>query len=203
MARRWIDRTVAAALVSLVASAALAAGASGERTRRPHRSPRKTIPTQVVKRGKVVVVRGVTQPQPQLTDRQGRHWMLTGKWRAELARLHGHGVKVWGQPGKRKQMMPTLEVSRYEIIDVGGGRKPQVGQLAEDHKHRLQLRQKSRTLRVKAKSAMRRKLRKRIGCKVWLAGTLSGTAIRVSKYGWLTCKKAPIKPKDDSEKKRP
>ena len=137
--------------------------------------------------------------EPQITDQQGKRFLLTGRWRAELLRLHGHTVKVVGELGDKKLMRPTVKVEQYEIVDSGGGRKPLVGRLellSEDKA--LVLRQQNRVLPIAGSATLKKRLKRRVGCKVWIVGDIVAGALKVAKFGWLSCKTpAPIKPKKE------
>jgi len=148
--------------------------------------PGKAVGGKVVLSGSLVVVRELERGMPQLTDEQGRRFLLTGAWSDELLRLHGHTVKVWGELGPRKLFQPTVVVTRYELLAVGG-QAPQVGELRLEAEGRLQLRQQDRALVLEAPAALRQRLRARVGCKVWLVGELVGSVLRPSAFGWLRC----------------
>ncbi|MCB9555138.1 MAG: hypothetical protein H6707_03465 [Deltaproteobacteria bacterium] len=172
---------------------ALAANAAAERREKPANS-------DVVKEGRIAVVRGVSRAEAQLTDHQGRRYLLTGALSNELLRLSGHTVKVWGVQGKEKLLTPTLRVDRYQIIDSGGTR-PHVGRLLSDPKDKtgIILRKRAEVgeqrLRVSAKRPLARRLRQRLGCKVWIAGEVTGDTLNAYKFGWLNCDTSkPIKP---------
>lgn len=160
--------------------------------------PKKVIGGQVVKKGELLIVRGLRAGEPQLTDEQGKRFLLTGKWRKELLRLGGHKVQVWGQLGKKELMQPTVDVERYEIFDSGAGRKPEVGVLLRV-REALQLRQEEKTIQVSARPALRKLLLRRVGCKVWIVGELSSGTLKASKFGWLSCNtNTAIKPKKET-----
>ncbi len=145
------------------------------------------------KEGRLLVVRGQDGGEPQLTDRKGDRFLLTGAARGELLRLDGHRVKVWAKPGPKKLMTPTLEVGRYEIMNAGYG-LPRVGQLRLEGDRLSLAPAKGDPLNLKAGRSMSRKLRKRLGCKVWVVTRKPGkTAARVRRFGWLSC--PPDKPK--------
>lgn len=152
-------------------------------------APGKAVGGKVVLSGSLVVVRELDRGMPQLTDEQGRRFLLTGGWAEELVRLHGHTVKVWGELGPKKLFQPTVVVTRYELLEVGG-QSPQVGELRLEAEGRLQLRQQDRALVVEAPAALRQRLRARVGCKVWLVGELVGSVLRPSAFGWLRCQAA-------------
>jgi len=86
--------------------------------------------------------------------------------------------------------MVTFDVSRYDITDSGDGRKPVVGVLRRDPTGTgLNLERKNEaSLDVKGSKPMVDAMIKRLGCKVWLLGDLEGQAVKVFKFGWLTCK---------------
>jgi hypothetical protein len=167
----------------------------------PPRKEEKPRPAEVKKEGKLLVVRGLSGGEPQLTADDGGRYLVTGVWREELLRLEGHKVRLWATPGPKKLMMPTLDASRYEILDSGGGRRPLVGTLRSRSAGGLALeRPKEATLDVEAPSALRAELAKRVGCKVWLVGDLEGTTIKAFKYGWLSCKPPKAIKTDKTEK---
>lgn len=146
---------------------------------------------EVVKEGKITVVRGLSGGEPQLTDQKDKRWLIVGPLRAEVLRLGGHQLKVWASVGaKKKLMMPTLSLKRYEILDSGGGHKPLVGTLRQTKTKltfTLERKEGSLTVRVKNRSLAGR-LARRVNCKVWIVGEMEGTTLKASKFGWITCK---------------
>lgn len=166
--------------------------------KKPPEAPRKDTDGELVVTGKILLVRGVKGGEPQLTDRKGDRYLLTGEWRVELLRLSGHTVKVWARLGKKKLMQRTLVVRRYEIIDAGGGHKPLVGDLYQVHRTKqLVLRQGTGDVPIEAAPALQQHLRRRLGCKVWIVGELVSGVLHAGKYGWLRCKKTSIRPKKE------
>ncbi|MCA9670487.1 MAG: hypothetical protein KC503_33050 [Myxococcales bacterium] len=162
---------------------------------RPKKSRKRDARSQVVLEGTIRVVRSIDGGYPQLTDQRAKRYLLVGTYRAELRRLSGHGVKVWGMFVKKRLMFPTLKVRRYVITNSGGGRKPVVGRLRAVGKRKLRLVHKDGTYVVQAKRPLARRMRQRNGCKVWVAGEVRGKTVHAYKFGWLSCKKQrPIKP---------
>lgn len=156
----------------------------------------------VQKEGKILVVRGLRGGEPQLTDKAGKRWLIAGPARAETLRLSGHVVRVWGRPAGKKLMTATLSVGRYEILDAGDGVKPLVGRLRRGAGGELHLEQASGSTRLVTGRGLRRKLNKRIGCKVWVKGKLQGDgAYRVSRSGLLTCDPPKSLPGPSGDKK--
>lgn len=180
---------MATTLLALTSAVALAG---------PKQQPRQ--PTdEVVISSKVMVVRGMRGGEPQITDKRGKRWLVVGPLQGELVRLHGHKVKVWGTPGAKKLMTPTVKARQYEILDSGGA-KPVVGRLVLDGR-RLMLERKGDTLVVTARRSTARRLRKRVGCRVWMVGSLQTKKIKVSMYGWLSCQPPKtMKPKKENAK---
>jgi len=187
--------------VLVLGAFALGSGAAGAAPKMPKKDS-KPRSAEVQKEGKLLVVRGLSGGEPQLTTDAGARYLLTGALREELLRLEGHKLRVWAVPGPKKLMMETLEVSRYEIVDSGGGRKPLCGVLRRGAGNVLSLeRPRAALLEIEANRALRAELEKRIGCRIWVLGELQGTTIKVYKFGWLSCKtQKPIKP--DKENKR-
>lgn len=147
------------------------------------------------KRGRLLVVRGLREGEPQFTDADGSRYLLTGKWRGELLRLDGHVVKIWGKPGEKKLMTPTLTVSRYEILSAGYG-TPIVGKLQQTPggggSFTLVQAGTEPALKLTGSASMQRKLRKRLGCKIWFVGRKPVKGVtRVRIFGWLSCEQAP------------
>lgn len=170
-------------------------GASARRVQSPPPKP------QAVKEGKLQVVRGIRRPEAQLTDSSGKRWLLVGPLRSELLRLHGHHLRVYGSsaPSNDPAKLATFTVKRYELTRIAG-RRPQVGRLASQG-ITLSLVQRDRTLRVIAKKPMAKRLRRVVGCKVWLLGDVDKSTIKVFKYGKITCeKRSPIKAKKEKMK---
>ena len=156
---------------------------------------------EVIKQGKVQVVRGLSGGEPQLTDRADKRWLITGPLRGEAMRLHGHQLKVWAIPGPKKMMVPTLAVKRY-VITSSGGRKPVVGRLSRKAKRTFVLvRDKKSDLDIRSTNKrFLRRLAARVGCKVWMLGELEGTTLKAYKFGWINCKPPKvIKPRKESK----
>jgi hypothetical protein len=158
-------------------------------------------PTEVQKEGKILIVRGLSGGEPQLTTEDGARFLLIGALREELLRLEGHRLQVTAVPGAKKLMMETLEVSRYEILDSGGGRKPLVGMLRKGASGLSLERPKAALIEVEASRGLLAELEKRVGCKIWILGELQGTTLKAFKFGWLSCK-TPKSIKPDKENKR-
>ncbi len=157
-------------------------------------------PPEIIKEGKILVVRGERGGEPQLTDSEGKRWLITGDTRDEVLHLNGHRIKVWAASGAKKHTLSTLKVRQYEIVD-SGGRKPMVGVLKKNEKEDLFLEGKEVKLKVKVSRALAKHLVKRIDCKVWLAGKIEDQSIKVYKFGWLKCDaKKNIKPRKESSK---
>ena len=154
------------------------------------------------KEGRLLVVRGFRQGEPQFTDEKGDRFLLQGKWRGELLRLDGHKVKVWGKPGQKKLMTPTLVVDRYQILGVGYG-EPVVGQLQQAASGALTLVRAGvgvdPGVTLVGSASMTRKLRERLGCKIWYVGRKPNKGSqRVRSFGWLSCPPpAVIKPQEN------
>lgn len=156
---------------------------------------------EVIKEGKILVVRGLRGGEPQLTDQEGKRWLIAGALRAEVLRLGGHSLRVWGVVGKKKLMTPTLMVSRYEILESGGGRKPLVGKVVIEDKKTCKLARPEGNLSIKGKKSFIRRLARRAGCKVWIVGDLEGTILKANTFGWISCKPPKaIKPGKESTK---
>lgn len=168
----------------------------------PDKVPNKTIPKKVIakrliKQGRLRVVRSVDGRAAQLTDAKGKRWMLVGKLRPELMRLHNHQVKVWATAGKKKMMRPTLRVRRYALMSVSG-RKPLVGKLRKlaSAPSRLGIKQKSGIVPIRGSKPFVKRLRRRLGCKIWIVGDMTNGTLKAFKFGWLRCeKRQPIRPK--------
>ncbi len=141
---------------------------------------------ELIKEGKVRVVRGLRGASAQLTDHSNKDWFLAGSLAKELRRLSGHRIKVWATAGKKKLNMPVLQVTRYEILD-SGGRKPLVGILQQSDTKELFLQQDQGTIKITGRSSFIKRLLKRIGCRVWIVGIMEGKALKAYKYGWLSC----------------
>lgn len=198
VAHGWRVALPSAALALALGLGAGAAGAakSKQDKDRPH-------PAEVSREGKILVVRGLEGGEPQLTASDGQRWLLVGLLREELLRLDGHKLRAWGVPGDKKLMMPTLDVSRYDIIDSGGGRRPLVGTLRRDRPGGTGLvleRKEGAPLEVRGSKPLLEAMEKRLRCKIWLLGDLEGQAVRAFKFGWLSCK-APKSIKTGKETK--
>ncbi len=160
--------------------------------------------TEAKREGRLLTVRGAMQAEPQLTDRKGERLLLQGEWREELLRLDGHMVRVWGATGEKKLMTPTLNVSRYEILSTGYG-TPLVGRLVASDSGALSLKPlgDGDAEKLGGSASMKRRLRKRAGCKIWVVGKKpkkKGAVRRVRTYGWLSCDPAAGKPQDKVKK---
>lgn len=166
-----------------VFGAALFAG-YGADARRKEDKPRNA---EVIKQGKVQVVRGLRGPEPQLADDKGNRWQIIGPVMEETLRLDSHTLKVWGVIGAKQSMLPTLDVKRYEILDTGGSR-PLVGKLRRENRGKYTLaRSKDGNLEIVANRGFRRRLKRRVGCKIWILGDLQGSTLKAHKFGWISC----------------
>ncbi len=163
----------------------------------PKSLPKKVITKQLVKQGRLRVVRSVDGRAAQLTDAKGKRWLLTGALRPELLRLHNHRLKVWATPGKKKMMRATLRVRRY-VVTVISGRKPLIGRLqkmASAPSH-LGIKQKNGLVPIRGSKPFIKRLRRRLGCKIWIVGDMADSTLKAFKFGWLRCqKRQPIQPK--------
>ena len=182
---RWMA-AVACLVMPGVFPLALATAAKDKKPP-PEPGPKETNGAQVVKKGPILIVRGLRKAEPQLTDEQGMRFLLAGPWRPELLRLQGHVVKVWGELARKEMMQRTIDVARYEIIDSGGGRKPFVGWLRRREDGRLALHQPERVLPLKISKALHERLARRVSCKVWIVGDIVAGELTVGKSGWLSC----------------
>jgi hypothetical protein len=158
-------------------------------------NPQQPSSGEVVKEGKILVVRGLSGGEPQLTDEGNQRFLIVGALREEAMRLEGHKLKIWATVGGKKLTVPTLDAKRYEILDSGGHR-PHVGMLRRDAPLSFSLERKEGTLQVKAPQALLRRLDAHVGCKVWLVGETEGNAVKAFKYGWISCKKTKITTKE-------
>jgi hypothetical protein len=183
-----------AALLMLTLGSAAAAAGKGKQD--------KPKEAEVVKQGKILVVRGLGGGEPQITDQQGKRWLIDGPAREETLRLSGHTLKLWALVATKKKLMtPVLKVNRYEILD-SGGRKPLVGVLRRVKLSYVLERKDKGNLTIKARSrSFYRLLSRRNNCKIWVVGDLEGTTLKAIKFGWITCKlPKPIKPRKESTK---
>jgi len=157
--------------------------------------------TEVMKEGKILVVRGLSGGEPQLNDEGNKRHLCVGPMRGELLRINDHKIRAWGTLGDKKLMTPTFRVERYEILDSGGGRKPAVGLLGREGKGKFVLVRKEGNLTIRATPAFLRQLGKRVGCKVWVVGDLEGSTLKAFKFGWLSCTTPKaIKPRKETTK---
>ena len=115
----------------------------------------------------------VIQPRPGHGEGQVA---IAGELSSELAQLQGAEVLVRGRVAPNRPPNPprAIDVTRYEIISVGGER-PYVGTLAE--------RGGVLTLADLVVVGAPRHLRNAAGGKVWITGHVSGDSLRVSLYG--------------------
>lgn len=182
----------------MLALPALPAGAwaEGRKTGDP-----KQNKGEVVKEGKVLVVRGLEGGEPQLTDEGNQRWLIVGPLREEALNLDGHKLKVWASVGGKKMTMPTLVVKRYEILDSGGHR-PAVGLLRRDAPLAFTLERKEGNLEVKGPRPLLVQLDKNVGCKVWIAGDLEGKTLKAFKFGSISCRKDNPAIKSGKERKK-
>jgi hypothetical protein len=192
-------------MVAMVALGALVLAGEARATPRTPRTPQKDSkprPSEVQRDGKLLVVRGLSGGEPQLTIEDGSRFLLTGPLRDELLRLEGHKLRIWAVPGAKKLLMDTLDVSRFEILDAGGGRRPLVGVLRKSAGNVLNLeRPKAASLEIEASRALHAELEKRVGCRIWVVGELEGTTVKAFKFGWLSCR-TPKSIKPDKENKK-
>lgn len=110
------------------------------------------------------------------------HVALVGDLAAELRGLQGAEVLVAGRALPNPGAVPqrAVQVARYEIVSVAGGR-PAVGTL-ERWNGRLWLVRVADTLELLAAPA---DLALRLGAKIFVVGPLDAGRIRVASYGVL------------------
>ena len=142
-----------------------APGAQADRPDTAKKPGKDKHSAELIKEGKVRVVRGIKGASPQLTDDSNRDWFLEGPLRGELLRLSGHRVQVWATADKKKLATPVLQVKRYEIRD-SGGRKPLVGVLQQSDAREFILQQEQGTIRITGRPTFLKRLEKRLGCKI-------------------------------------
>jgi|GEM_PF-6972243 len=174
------------------AMSAVSEGSSGGADKDPGKPER----AELAKEGRIAIVRGLRGGEPQLTDAEGKHWILVGDFRGELVRLGGHTVGVVGIAAGKKLMTRALKVSAYQIKD-SGGKKPSVGRLVQGQNGKLALTTNDQSWEISAGKALLKRLTKRVGCKVWIVGDRADGKLRVEKFGWLRCKPAKALKKDD------
>lgn len=130
--------------------------------------------------GVIQVVGSADFTQVILEATRQERWTLQGNFLDELRHLGSFQVEVQGQADSKSGL---LHVEDYEIIDVGDGQRPIVGQLSEandaffiteddDTQWTLLLPQTSQ-------------LAEWTGSKIWVVGTISGQQIDVTRYGIL------------------
>jgi hypothetical protein len=104
---------------------------------------------------------------------------VAGALRDEVARLHGVTVALIGT-----RSGDSFAAERYEIVDIGGGRKPLVGILRMED-GRLALVGEETVLLWGARRT-RDSLAKRVGAKVWVHGSkINDRELKVLRYGVL------------------
>ena len=169
----------------------------------PKAAPKKVLSKSITAQGRLRVARSVSGRVVQLSDAKGKRWLLSGKWRKELLRLNNHQVKVWGKPGKKKLLQPTLLVTRYALVRISG-RKPLIGLLRKvSGGAGVALKQKDTTTPIKGGKAFLKRLRRRLGCKIWIVGDKADGALKAFKFGWLRCgKRPPMKTKPKRKENR-
>lgn len=117
------------------------------------------------------------------TTKSGVKLTLGGPMFAELKKLEGISLRVFARPAGTKQDYQNYEVFDYEILDVGKGVKPFVGSVSEkEGKLILSIKDSPQTYTLLGNSKVLEKIREGIGGKVWVAGDLRGTEIRVRKF---------------------
>jgi hypothetical protein len=110
------------------------------------------------------------------------HLALVGELTAELRRLLGAEVLVAGPALPNPGLVPqrAVQVARYEIVSVAGGR-PVVGKV-DQWQGRLWLVRAADTLELLAAPA---DLASRLGAKVFVLGPVDAGRVRVTSYGVL------------------
>ena len=149
---------------------------------------------ELVKEGKVRLVRGLRRPEVMLTDEKGKDWRLSGELLGELRRLRGHRIKIWAKPAKTKLATEGLAVVRYQMLKQGN-HQPQVGILKERPSGELCLMKKGQKLMVEGRPKFLSRLKEKVGCRVWLVGKIQKETIKAYKFGWLSCEKPKTKKK--------
>ena len=154
---------------------------------------------QLLKQGRVTVIRGLHGRVPQLTDPEGKSWILQGEWVEELLRTDGLFIQVSGVKGDPNLLLPTIVVAHYQIVRVGT-KRPRVGILLEDENKTLWLREKDELRELVARKGVRSALGNYLNCKIWLVGAAENGKYRVTRFGWLNCKKKPVVLKKEKSK---
>lgn len=136
----------------------------------PARATRDTVRGIVRQVGSQPFVRTVVEGSDTVT--------VTGRLEAELSRLSGARVLVFGTLSTDGYPGPTLEADGYGILSVDG-RTPDVGVLREDEEGFYLLRPGGERMRLRAVSSG---LAGRVGAKVWV---VTGEDGAVQRYGIL------------------
>jgi hypothetical protein len=112
---------------------------------------------------------------------------LDGPWLDELGRLQSIGVKVSGHFREN-----VFVVNDYQITDIGGGKRPLVGYLAEQNGDLVLVDGEGTPIVLSAGSRTKRRLKGNLHAKLWIYGKqlLSG-ALKIRRYGLLGLKPAP------------
>lgn len=141
--------------------------------------------------GTVREVVGGPGPRAELAADDGKTYVLRGADEGasdELRRLAGIKVKLSGTPEPSERFL----VSRYELLDVGGGLTPRLGVIAE-----LAMGADRRLLFVDdagvasfLPNGFTAKLKDQVGARVWVVGNLKNDKLQITRFGILRPGKA-------------
>lgn len=143
--------------------------------------------------GVPMLVGNLPFPILQFTTPDGKKYSLAGPLLDELKNLQNVTIKVIARKtGEKDQEWDRLEVLDYDVLDVGKGVKPYLGQ--------IELRGGVAVLVVKGSGqvltlAGNRKaldiLARANGGKAWVTGDLSGTTLTIKRFKVLSGNKTP------------
>ncbi|RME46342.1 MAG: hypothetical protein D6795_15520 [Deltaproteobacteria bacterium] len=110
-------------------------------------------------------------------------WALEGPLLPELRRIVGMRVTLWGKRLEKGPLYPRIEVDRYEIEDVGGANKPEVGWVRKEKGQLLLARENKPPIRLSGEA--HDELLTMIGAKIWVIGYQQSGSLRVYRFGLL------------------
>lgn len=120
-------------------------------------------------------------------DRDGVKMALTGALEKELRHLSGLTLWIKGKPDGTDGAYSKFEVTDYEILDCGDGKKPYLGVLTVvQGKLVLAIKDAGPGIELMGNRKVLETLKAAAGTKAWVAGELKDGALKVRRYKVLS-----------------
>jgi hypothetical protein len=144
-------------------------------------------------KGRVERVGTVQTPQLNLISEDGKRFELAGALVTELSSLEGAKLDVQIEREHEGSMLPRVKALAYQIDDIGGGDKPEIGIVKIEGEQVSVVIDKDKTLKL-ADTQVARHLRGKDGAKVWVVGKSTSNGFKAWRVGFLLPAKNPTMP---------